>query len=118
LSGALVDITIVGILQRSSRTGEAMEPAPQQETHKYPTITAIGLMSGTSMDGVDAALIETDGQSIKRFGPVHHVVYDESFRRRLRAALGKKPHDGAEWSEAYRCRSPIAQHERYRRSKD
>jgi anhydro-N-acetylmuramic acid kinase len=99
LSGALVDITIVGSLQRSSRTGEAMEPAPQQETHKYPTITAIGLMSGTSMDGVDAALIETDGQSIKRFGPVHHVVYDESFRRRLRAALGKKPDDGAEWSD-------------------
>ena len=74
-----------------------MEPAQQRETHKYPTITAIGLMSGTSMDGVDAALIETDGQSIKRFGPVHHAAYDEAFRDRLRAVLGKKPDNGTEW---------------------
>ena len=26
-------------------------------------LTAIGLMSGTSLDGVDVALIETDGQA-------------------------------------------------------
>lgn len=29
----------------------------------------IGLMSGTSLDGVDAALIETDGEQVTRFGP-------------------------------------------------
>ncbi len=32
-------------------------------------IWAIGLMSGTSMDGVDAAALQTDGQSIFAFGP-------------------------------------------------
>ena len=32
-------------------------------------LTAIGLMSGTSLDGVDVALIETDGERIGRFGP-------------------------------------------------
>ena len=30
---------------------------------------AIGLMSGTSLDGIDAAVIETDGEIISRFGP-------------------------------------------------
>ncbi len=32
-------------------------------------MTAIGLMSGTSLDGVDVALIETDGKRVKSFGP-------------------------------------------------
>ena len=32
-------------------------------------MTAIGLMSGTSLDGVDVALIETDGKQVKGFGP-------------------------------------------------
>ena len=32
-------------------------------------LTAIGLMSGTSLDGVDVALIETDGKRVKAFGP-------------------------------------------------
>ena len=30
---------------------------------------ALGLMSGTSMDGVDAAVVETDGEEIADFGP-------------------------------------------------
>ena len=30
---------------------------------------ALGLMSGTSMDGVDAAVLETDGETIAGFGP-------------------------------------------------
>ena len=36
---------------------------------------AIGLMSGTSMDGVDAALIETDGYSIFDSGPHLTIPY-------------------------------------------
>ena len=49
---------------------------------------ALGLMSGTSMDGIDAALIETDGRRVTSFGPWATVPYDSSFRDRLRAVLG------------------------------
>jgi len=47
----------------------------------------IGLMSGTSLDGVDAALLETDGQDVARPGPALTLPYDEKTRALLRAAL-------------------------------
>lgn len=51
----------------------------------------IGLMSGTSLDGVDAALLETDGERIGRFGPRLTLPYPEPLRRRLRALLTRAP---------------------------
>lgn len=51
-------------------------------------LRAIGLMSGTSMDGVDAALIETDGHRIAGLGPWSTFAYDDAFRDRLRSVLG------------------------------
>ena len=47
----------------------------------------IGLMSGTSLDGVDAALLDTDGQEVVRPGPGLTVAYDSETRALLRAAL-------------------------------
>jgi anhydro-N-acetylmuramic acid kinase len=47
----------------------------------------IGLMSGTSLDGVDAALIETDGADLVRPGPGLTVAYAPEMRVLLRAAL-------------------------------
>lgn len=47
----------------------------------------IGLMSGTSLDGVDAAWLETDGETITSVGPSLTIPYDDSLRRDLRAIL-------------------------------
>lgn len=47
----------------------------------------IGLMSGTSLDGVDAALIETDGEQMVRPLAGLTIPYDEQTRALLRAAL-------------------------------
>lgn len=52
-----------------------------------PHVTALGLMSGTSLDGIDAALIETDGERVARFGPVGYRRYAEAERELLRRAL-------------------------------
>ncbi|RAU21458.1 anhydro-N-acetylmuramic acid kinase [Paramagnetospirillum kuznetsovii] len=49
---------------------------------------ALGLMSGTSLDGVDAALVETDGEAVERLGPSLTVPYPPERREALRAILG------------------------------
>lgn len=50
-------------------------------------LRTIGLMSGTSLDGVDAAWIETDGERIGRFGPSLTLPYAPELRRDLRRLL-------------------------------
>ena len=55
------------------------------------TIWALGLMSGTSMDGVDAAMILTDGERIADFGPSLFLPYSEADRALLRRALAEAP---------------------------
>ena len=44
-------------------------------------------MSGTSLDGVDAAVIETDGEKILGFGPTFYRPYQDEERAVLRQAL-------------------------------
>ncbi|MCH2093496.1 MAG: anhydro-N-acetylmuramic acid kinase [Rhodobacteraceae bacterium] len=52
-------------------------------------IRALGAMSGTSLDGVDAAVLETDGDDIISFGPSTYRAYSSAERATLHAALGK-----------------------------
>ena len=51
------------------------------------TMRAIGLMSGTSLDGIDVALIDTDGEDVVDRGPSHTVPYEVAFRAALAQAI-------------------------------
>jgi len=54
-------------------------------------VWALGLMSGTSMDGVDAALLRTDGETIAEIGPSAFRPYREGDLRAL-------PEIAADWA--------------------
>jgi anhydro-N-acetylmuramic acid kinase len=54
-------------------------------------LRVIGLMSGTSLDGVDAAWLETDGEALGAFGPSLTLPYDAALRGDLRRILDRAP---------------------------
>lgn len=60
-----------------------------QVISKTGMVRALGAMSGTSMDGVDAAVVETDGHRILGFGDSGYRAYSDAERAVLRDALGQ-----------------------------
>ena len=58
---------------------------------KAGRIWALGAMSGTSLDGVDAAMVETDGEAIYGFGDSTYRAYSADEQSVLKAALGRWP---------------------------
>lgn len=58
-------------------TGAARKGKGAMKDESGP-IWALGLMSGTSLDGVDAAMVLTDGEAIGAFGPRGCLDYRES----------------------------------------
>ena len=59
---------------------------PAQSSPQAPPVLAIGLMSGTSQDGVDVALLDTDGETIAHFGATACRPYGKAERALLRRA--------------------------------
>lgn len=72
------------------------------EIPETPSVRAIGLMSGTSLDGVDAAVIATDGTAVTGLGPSLTRPYDAATREAIRAVLGE-PDDPPAIAEAARA---------------
>src|ERR1700737_3283469 len=63
--------------------------ARSSSTNRRPNRrSALGLMSGTSLHGIDVAAILTDGHHHVPTGPALTVPYPDAFRERLRAVLG------------------------------
>ena len=60
---------------------------------KRPSYIALGLMSGTSLDGVDAAFLETDGERIVRLGPSLSLPFSKADR----SALEQATREALEW---------------------
>lgn len=60
---------------------------------KTGAVWALGTMSGTSLDGVDAAMVLTDGVTIFEFGQSEYRAYSAFEQATLRAALGLWPGD-------------------------
>ena len=52
-------------------------------------VTALGTMSGTSLDGVDAAILETDGEQIFGFGPSAYRAYTPEEQTILKGHFGR-----------------------------
>lgn len=50
-------------------------------------VYAVGLMSGTSLDGIDAALIRTDGEKVQEFGPWLTIPYEAALGMSLRRLI-------------------------------
>jgi anhydro-N-acetylmuramic acid kinase len=70
---------------------------------------AIGLMSGTSMDGIDVAILRTDGDGVVEHGPSSYYPYDAKLRAKWQKALvtakqikerSERPEDLGEAEEA------------------
>ena len=59
------------------------------------SMLAVGLMSGTSLDGIDAAVVETDGKDGIRTLGAKTVPYAPAMQERLRAVLGSEARSAA-----------------------
>ncbi|MGV6812491.1 MAG: anhydro-N-acetylmuramic acid kinase [Brevirhabdus sp.] len=60
---------------------------------KDGAVWALGAMSGTSLDGVDAAMVRTDGETIFGFGESAYLERSRADRDRIAAVFGHWPGD-------------------------
>ena len=68
---------------------KAISKATRYGLAKSGALSAMGVMSGTSLDGVDAAVLRTDGHDILEFGETRYRAYQPEERAVIAAALGR-----------------------------
>lgn len=61
----------------------------RKESEPRRTLTIAGCMSGTSLDGIDIAVIKTDGLNILELGDSAYLPYPPAFQKKLREILGQ-----------------------------
>ena len=67
---------------------ESLRPSPQPSPRGGEGVSAaVGVISGTSMDGIDVALIESDGEAQLKTGPAATFPYPPAVAERLRAVV-------------------------------
>ncbi len=52
-------------------------------------VKALGLMSGTSLDGIDLAIISTDGRQVYEYGPWSTITYSHELNGQIRCLIAK-----------------------------
>jgi anhydro-N-acetylmuramic acid kinase len=67
--------------------GHHMAPKSQREKAMPKIFRAIGAMTGTSMDAIDLAYLETDGRDTLKFGPSASYPFSDADRVVLREAV-------------------------------
>jgi anhydro-N-acetylmuramic acid kinase len=65
----------------------------ESEMADFKPLWALGLMSGTSMDGVDGAMVLTDGEQVFEFGETFFRPYSTQETAAISAAQGLWPED-------------------------
>src|SRR5438552_2530179 len=89
LGVAVADPNIgAGLFSRKLAKSSAAMQCWSGKSESREMIKALGLMSGTSLDGIDVAMIETDGERQVILGPSLTIPYQAAFRERLRSVLG------------------------------
>jgi len=56
---------------------------------QHPPVKAIGVISGTSMDGIDVSIVETDGEAFVKPGPGRTFAYPVDLRKTLQELIAQ-----------------------------
>lgn len=67
---------------------QSLQPNTPPVNTSHKVLTIAGFMSGTSLDGVDVAILKTDGERILEMGPCLTLPYPAWMQKALRQILG------------------------------